>query len=44
MYFLFKIDLNIINEYFEISGKMKKKKLKFISGICIFTMNNCQKL
>lgn len=26
MYFLFKIDLNAINEYFEISGKMKKKK------------------
>lgn len=28
MYFLFKIDLNAINEYFEISGKMKKKKIK----------------
>lgn len=40
MYFLFKIDLNAINEYFEISGKMKKKK----SRIRIFTMSNCQKL
>lgn len=30
MFFLFKIDLNKINECFEISRKMKRK-LKFIS-------------
>lgn len=32
MYFLFKIDLNAINEYFEISGKMKKKNQEYVSS------------